>query len=98
MSDAHALSDGEVLAATAGQDSAMNPQERWLPEPPSGPGQWALRCAENDNVPEELCVFEKNGILWVDCPTLGVYPLSRYHAGLSNVFWKHTVGSSKPAP
>ncbi len=63
----------------------------WQKAPPTGAGVWEVRCAETNQEPNAVRVFEQSGALWVDDPALGPCPLDRYHGGLIDVRWQPVV-------
>jgi len=60
---------------------------KWSTDIPEIPGWWKMKCAENNHRYEEMLIQRRMGVLWVNCPYLGWYPLRNYHFGLTDISW-----------
>ena len=60
---------------------------------PNTSGNYLLRCMEGDQEPERVRIYERDGILRADLPSLGDYDLDSIHDNLADVSWELVTGS-----
>lgn len=58
---------------------------------PTDEGDYYMSCLENENEPELVLVYRKNGILRASLTSIGDYDLRSLHYGLTAVKWSSLV-------
>jgi hypothetical protein len=68
---------------------AVDEEAEWETEIPTQPGNWMMRCGENEQVPELVIIScDENGELWALDENVGRNPLAHYHGNLTNISWR----------
>jgi hypothetical protein len=55
---------------------------------PTKSGLYKVRSKASDNEWHSIIIMENQGVLMVHTPYTGTYPLSEYHAGLTDAEWE----------